>query len=143
VISTLLDHRGVERAGLFSKQTYYRGTHAKPLRCGHASWGFRHIKDRWDAAFDGFIALTIARGESVPDLQQDGGSRIYALFDDSCLELFRVIYNGDAYLGNDVSPQGIVTAFYSVPTTALAPDGDSAAAESTAYRTDCAVDQEI
>jgi hypothetical protein len=68
------------------------------LRCGTSSWGFKHLTGhgRWNAAFDAKIALTIARGERVTDLQQDGGSAIYALFNNRCTELFRVIYNGRA-----------------------------------------------
>jgi hypothetical protein len=90
-------------------KNYSRGAARLPLRCGTSTWGFRHITHRWDAAFDSSIALTIARGEVVNDLQQDGGSHIYALFNDRCTELFRVIYNAGAYRGNGVRPQGIIT----------------------------------
>jgi hypothetical protein len=124
--------------------TYYRGSAANPLRCGTSTWAFLHITQRWDAAFDSNIALTIARGEVVRDLQQDGGNTIYALFDKDCNELFRVIYNSNAYLANTtINPQGIITAFYSagsgtaiVPLTAPADAGP-------AYRTDCEVIQNI
>ena len=75
-------------------KTYSYGAEQLALRCGAPSWGFVHIKPRWDAAFDSMIALTIGRGEKVNDLQLDGGSKIFALFDSSCTELFRVIYNG-------------------------------------------------
>jgi hypothetical protein len=92
---------------------YYRGSAAHPLRCGRSTWGFRHITSRWDAHFDSWIALTISRGAEVGDLQQDGGSNIYAIFDRNCHELFRVIYNRNAYLGRtDVRPQGVITAYY-------------------------------
>jgi hypothetical protein len=96
------------------------------------------MKARWDAAFDAMIALTIARGEKVDDLQQDGGNKIFALFDGNCNELFRVIYNGGAYLGNGVSPQGIITAYYRGTVSTSAP-----AVTTLAYRTDCAVIQTI
>lgn len=91
---------------------YSRGAARLPLRCGTATWGYRHITHRWNAAFDREIALTIARGDVVQDLQGDGGSAIYALFDRRCKELFRVIYNGGAYRGTGVRPQGIITAYY-------------------------------
>jgi hypothetical protein len=52
-------------------------------------------------------------------------------------ELFRVIYNGGAYNGTAVRPQGIIT------TIALSgtPRGTSQAASQ--YRTDCAIIQKI
>jgi hypothetical protein len=52
-------------------KTYTYGAQQLALRCGTASWGFIHIKNygRWNAAFDSMIALTIARGEKVTDLQ--------------------------------------------------------------------------
>jgi hypothetical protein len=126
-------------------KNYYRGSEPRPLRCGKGTWGFLHITGhgRWDDAFDANIALTISRGEEVGDLQQDGGSSIYALFDNRCHELFRVIYNGGAYLGTTtISPQGIITAYDdSVIGTALTPEqtGDA----TPAYRTDCEVIQNI
>lgn len=91
------------------------------------------------------IALTIARGEKVVDLQQDGGSRIFALFDGGCHELFRVIYNGGALNGTGVSPQGIITAYYSTTgtTTTAAPLATSVTTTATTYRTDCRVIQTI
>ncbi len=92
-------------------KNYSRGGAKLPLRCGTTTWGFKHITHRWNAAFDSKIALTISRGEVVTDVQQDGGSAIYALFDNRCEELFRVIYNGGAYRGNGVRPQGIITAY--------------------------------
>lgn len=92
-------------------KSYSRGAVSLPLRCGTATWGFTHITARWNSSFDANIALTISRGEEVTDRQGDGGSAIYALFDGRCRELFRVIYNGGAYRGNDVRPQGIITAY--------------------------------
>ncbi|MGH3769272.1 MAG: hypothetical protein ACRDTX_29685 [Pseudonocardiaceae bacterium] len=138
-------------------KNYTRGAATLPLRCGTSTWGFSHITARWNAPFDSNIALTISRGEEVNDLQGDGGSAIYALFNDRCEELFRVIYNGGAYRGNDVRPQGIITAYERstvVPTAyerqlglvsyamqANAVSGVIAAASS--YRTDCTVIQNI
>lgn len=121
-------------------KTYTRGSGKYPLRCGTTSWGFNHITQRWNASFDAKIALTISRGEDVGDIQQDGGSNIFALFNDKCTELFRVIYNGRAYKGNDVSPQGIITAYDRTIISTVLP-ADTAA--SSAYRTDCPVIQEI
>jgi hypothetical protein len=89
----------------------------------------------------------------VTDLQQDGGSAIYALFNNRCTELFRVIYNGRAYRGNGVRPQGVITAYYRTGVgPAIAADstdsadstlGADGAALTTRYRTDCEVIQEI
>ncbi|RFU39560.1 hypothetical protein DZF91_21725 [Actinomadura logoneensis] len=90
---------------------YRRGGARLPLRCGTSTWGYRHITHRWSADFDRRIALTISRGVVVQDVQGDGGTAIYALFDRRCKELFRVIYNGGAYRGHDVRPQGIITAY--------------------------------
>lgn len=106
-------------------KNYTRGAARLPLRCGTTTWGFKHITHRWDAAFDGKIALTISRGEVVTDVQQDGGSAIYALFDNRCNELFRVIYNGGAYRGNGVRPQGIITAYDRTIITAVADGADA------------------
>jgi len=114
---------------------YARGSARLPLRCGTASWGFNHVTHRWNTAYDKMIALTIARGERVKDLQQDGGTAIYALFNKKCTELFRVIYNGGALHGNGIRPQGIITAYYRVPGNARRPGGG--------YRTDCPVYQDI
>jgi hypothetical protein len=126
-------------------KTYTYGTQQLALRCGTSKWGFLHIKSRWSATFDAMIALTIARGEKVSDLQQDGGSKIFALFDGSCHELFRVIYNGGALYGTGISPQGIITAFYSTGGgTAITADRAGRVTTGTAtYRTDCAVIQNI
>ena len=129
---------------------YSRGAARLPLRCGTSTWGFKHITHRWNAAFDSKIALTIARGEKVKDLQQDGGTAIYALFNNKCVELFRVIYNGGAYRGNGVRPQGIITAYHRALGTASAgsPAGATAPGSTDAnavpkYRTNCRVDQDI
>jgi hypothetical protein len=118
-------------------KNYHRGAGSYPLRCGNARWGFLHITHRWNAAFDSSIALTIAKGEEVKDLQQDGGSAIFALFDNRCHELFRVIYNGGALHGNGIRPQGIITAYYRT--------GSTSAEErmSPSYRKDCGVIQQI
>jgi hypothetical protein len=117
-------------------KTYQHGAQTLALRCGTASWGFKHVTSRWNAAYDSMIALTIAQGEKVTDLQGDGGSAIFVLFGASCNELFRVIYNGRAYLGTGVSPQGIITAYY--------PTGVGTAAVAAAgYRTNCTVTQSI
>jgi hypothetical protein len=123
-------------------KTYRYHTQRLALRCGTASWGFKHIKHRWNSAFDSMIALTIARGEKVGDLQQDGGTVIFALFNKRCVELFRVIYNGRALHGTGVSPQGIITAYYS-GVSATAMPASSAAATLSTYRTDCPVIQLI
>jgi hypothetical protein len=106
-------------------KNYSRGSARLPLRCGTTTWGFRHITHRWNAAFDSKIALTISRGEAVRDVQQDGGSAIYALFDNRCNELFRVIYNGGAYRGNGVRPQGIITAYDRTVVTTIADAADA------------------
>jgi hypothetical protein len=124
-------------------KTYPYGAQRLGLRCGTASWGFVHIKHRWNAAFDSMIALTIARGEKVTDVQQDGGTRIFALFDNGCHELFRVIYNGSALHGTGVSPQGIITAYYRDVVVAAARPMTREAAAAPSYRTDCAVIQNI
>jgi hypothetical protein len=106
-------------------KTYTYGSQQLALRCGTSTWGFVHIKPRWNATFDSMIALTIARGEKVTDLQQDGGSKIFALFDGSCHELFRAYY----------SPSGGIV---------IAPNRAAPSiAEATTYRTDCAVIQNI
>lgn len=121
------------------------------LRCGTATWGLVHLvaRGRWNSTFDSMIALTIAQGEKVSDLQQDGGSRIFALFDSGCHELFRVIYNGNAYNGNGVSPQGVITAYDPTIGTAKSPGAIATypkvkvASVNPAYRTDCPVIQNI
>ncbi|MEV0664670.1 hypothetical protein AB0I58_24975 [Spirillospora sp. NPDC050365] len=119
-------------------RAYTRGSKHLPLRCGTSTWGFKHITHRWNATFDKTIALTIARGEMVTDLQGDGGTAIYALFNNKCVELFRIIYNGGALHGKSLRPQGIITAYYR---------SGSARARNTApaprYRTDCPVHQNI
>jgi hypothetical protein len=123
-------------------KTYAYGSQKLALRCGSGSWGFLHISHRWNDYFDSMIALTIARGEKVSDLQQDGGSAIFSLQDNGCHELFRVIYNGGPYNGNGVSPQGIITAYETgTATTALPQVADGA--EAASYRTDCPVYQKI
>ncbi|GAA1877143.1 hypothetical protein [Lapillicoccus jejuensis] len=132
-------------------KTYAYGVEKLALRCGTASWGFVHIANygRWNSTFDSMIALTISQGEKVTDLQQDGGNRIFALFDGNCHELFRVIYNGNAYNGSGVSPQGIITAYYSTSGTAKTPGTIAtypqmkAGVTNPAYRTDCPVIQNI
>ncbi|HEY6798319.1 MAG TPA: hypothetical protein VI248_26875 [Kineosporiaceae bacterium] len=124
-------------------KNYYRGSAPRPLRCGTRTWGFLHITARWNSAFDAGIALTISRGEEVGDLQQDGGSSIYALFDGQCNELFRVIYNGGAWRGTTtVSPQGIITAYDKSSVITTTPERAVDAAAIT-YRTDCPVYQNI
>jgi len=122
---------------------YSRGSARLPLRCGLSTWGFRHLTHRWNSAFDSAIALTISRGENVADFQQDGGSRIYALFDNHCTELFRVIYNGGAYRGNDVRPQGIISAYRNIITAAVDRSATSDETGAPSYRTDCPVYQNI
>lgn len=89
------------------------------------------------------IALTIARGEKVSDVQGDGGSAIFSLQDNNCNELFRVIYNGGALNGNGVSPQGIITAYEATSSTIAPGRADPASAEAASYRTDCPVYQGI
>lgn len=132
------------RSSVSLVKTYAYGSQDLALRCGTSSWGFVHIKSRWNSTFDSMIALTIARGEKVNDLQQDGGTKIFALFDNSCHELFRVIYNGNALYGTGVSPQGIITAYYRTGGAAAAPSGTSGASlVRPAYRTDCGVNQNI
>ncbi|MBV8542604.1 MAG: hypothetical protein JO063_09695 [Pseudonocardiales bacterium] len=135
------------RSYTYIVKNYARGAVALPLRCGTSTWGFTHITTRWNETFDANIALTISRGEEVTDRQDDGGSAIYALFNDNCRELFRVIYNGGAYRGNDVRPQGIITAYDKSITPVSYATPDSAAsnvtAASSSYRTNCAVIQNI
>jgi hypothetical protein len=128
------------RSAVSLVKTYAYGAQRLALRCGTSKWGFVHIKARWNSAFDSMIALTIARGEKVVDYQGDGGTRIFALFNNSCKELFRVIYNGNALYGTGVSPQGIITAYYVSPViTAVQPN----TLVSPAYRNDCPVYQSI
>jgi hypothetical protein len=67
---------------------------------------------------------------------------IFALFDAYCRELFRVVYNGNAYNGNGVSPQGVITA-YAPTQTAAVPQGASTTVVTASYRTDCSVTQQI
>lgn len=101
-------------------------------------------KSRYNSTFDSYIALTFSRGEVVTDYQQDGGSQIYALFDDSCKELFRVIYNAGAYLGSGVRPQGLITAYYSSGPTPARPRTirtEPSSVNGPYYRTDCPVYQ--
>ena len=126
-------------------KNYTRGAGAYPLRCGTSSWGFRHVTARWDAHFDAWIALTIARGADVSDVQGDGGSNIFAIFDGNCNELFRVIYNGGAYNGNGVRPQGVITAYYEGgPVSALAQAVASIPSPpSSGTRANCYVYQQI
>ena len=123
-------------------KTYAYGGQALALRCGTGSWGFLHITHRWSDHFDSMIALTIARGEKVNDVQGDGGTAIFSLQDNNCHELFRVIYNGGALHGSGVSPQGIITAYETGTSTATrqaTPDREGA----SFYRTDCPVYQGI
>jgi hypothetical protein len=69
------------------------------------------------------------------------------LFDGRCRELFRVIYNGGAYRGNDVRPQGIITAYErQIGPVSQASRGSTASVVTRVtppYRTDCAVIQNI
>jgi hypothetical protein len=133
------------RSYTFVVKNYTRGAAQLPLRCGNTRFGFNHITARWSAAFDANIALTIARGESATDVQQDGGSAIFALFDSRCNELFRVIYNGGAYNGTGVRPQGIITAYAPgvITTIALSGTARGTSRAAPAYRTDCAIIQNI
>lgn len=133
------------RSYTFVVKNYTRGAAQLPLRCGNSRFGFLHITARWNAAFDANIALTIARGESANDVQQDGGTAIYALFDNSCNELFRVIYNGGAYNGNGVRPQGIITAYAPSVIATITPGARlrDHSSVTPAYRTDCPIIQNI
>ena len=122
----------------FVVKTYSRGSGRYALRCGTTSWGFNHITARWNATFDSKMGLTFAYGEDVSDVQGDGGSNIFALFDGNCNQLFRIIYNGRALHGTGVSPQGVITAYdTSGPVSTVAP------AATAAYRTNCPVYQSI
>jgi hypothetical protein len=120
-------------------RTYRRGAARLVLRCGSTTWGYRHVAHRWSPAFDAKIALTLARGVVVTDYQQDGGSAIYALFDSRCHELFRVVYNGGAYRGLALRPQGVITA-YARPSLVMAA---ARVADRAGQRSDCRVMQEI
>lgn len=125
------------RSHTYVVKKYHRAGAVLPLRCGKSSWGYRHLKfqrHRWNASFDSMIALTISRGIRVPDYQQDGGSDIFSLNDGRCRELFRVIYNGAAYLGGEVRPQGVITAYERNQVIATA---------APTYRKDCPVYQRI
>ena len=86
-------------------RVYQRGPTSIPLRCGTATYGFNHVLQRWNDAYDSQIALTIARGEVTPD-----GSR-YSLFTPKCKELFRVIVNQGPIGKAGFRPQGIITAY--------------------------------
>lgn len=126
---------------------YYRGNAARPIRCGTTSWGFRHVTQRWNAAYDAMMRATIARGESVGDAQGDGGTQIYAAFDGSCHELFRVIYNGGSLHGTGVNPQGVITAYYIDRATNTLTPSESLTSLPTpgmiSSRSDCPVYQNI
>jgi hypothetical protein len=139
-------------------KNYYRSGAAYTMRCGIAArnWGFRHLvaDHEWNAQYDAWIALTIAHGADVNDVQNDGGSVIFAIFDGNCNELFRVIYNGGAYNGNGVRPQGLITAYYEGgPISAIAateePSGVAAQLSANipsppgSYRANCYVYQNI
>lgn len=125
-------------------KTYARGGGRYALRCGTSSWGFNHITHRWNSAFDSKMALTFAYGEDVNDVQQDGGSVIFALFDNRCHQLFRIIYNGGALHGNGVRPQGVITAYDTSGPVSAGPMGAGPlTAAGPAYRTDCPVYQGI
>ena len=54
-----------------------------------------------------------------------------------------MIYNGRAYNGNGVSPQGIITAYYVTPVTTAAVPNATAGTVSASYRTNCPVYQNI
>jgi hypothetical protein len=110
---------------------YYRGHNPYPLRCGTSSWGFNHIKGRWDSSFDKEIAKTVAFG-----VHTSNGRLDYYPYEACQSWTFRVIYNLGAYNGNDVRPQGIITAHYHMYSTfeALTDPGnsDGAASDDTA-----------
>lgn len=85
-------------------RTYNRGSVAIPLRCGTATYGFRHVvqRGRWSDSFDSRVAQTIARGTV------NGAGTIDAEFDDRCVERFRVVVNQGAIGGNGFRPQASV-----------------------------------
>lgn len=96
-------------------KTYTRNGQPYPLRCGKASWGFRHIAAhaRWNDRFDRLITQAVSRGQVFEDVSYSyHGTKIFVLFYPDCSYKFVVRYNGDPYLGNDVDPQGIYTAHY-------------------------------
>lgn len=124
-------------------KTYRRGAGRYALRCGTSSWGFNHITHRWSSSFDSKMALTFAYGEDVRDVQQDGGSNIFALFDNRCHQLFRIIYNGGALHGNGVRPQGVITAYDTSGPVQAGTAGSPFTVAGPAYRTNCPVYQGI
>jgi hypothetical protein len=63
---------------------------------------------RWNAAFDGMIALTYARGETYDHKK-------YILFDDNCQARFVVYLNPAAHRRTGVRPQGVITAYPVTP----------------------------
>ncbi|TCK26666.1 hypothetical protein [Pseudonocardia endophytica] len=109
---------------------YRRGAVVMPLRCGSATWGFRHVvaRLRWNERFDASIALTFSRG------QEFHNGSTYALFDADCRERFRVKVNPRAFRGVEFRPQGIVTAYETNWPNSVGWTGNLADA---GYRSDC------
>ena len=83
-------------------KVYLRGTTAVPLRGGTATWGFNHIKARWNMAYDALIAVTVSRG-------YDDGN----VFNWRTCPNFRVVYNPGPLHGTGRQPQGVITAYAS------------------------------
>jgi hypothetical protein len=92
------------RSYTYVVKVYHRGSGAYSLRCGTSSWGFIHIVagHGWGASLNAAIASVISQGF------YDSG-----VFNWRRCPNFRVPYNGGAYNGNGVSPQSIITAYYS------------------------------
>ena len=99
------------RTYTYVMRNYSRNGVVLPLRCGTFTWGYNHLvgSGRWSSSFDSMIANAVSRGGKV------SGENIYRLVVPTgthSFTIFRVVYNPGAYNGNDVSPQGIVTAYW-------------------------------
>ncbi|MEB8339427.1 hypothetical protein [Streptomyces endophyticus] len=93
--------------------TFYRGPSKVIMRCGTASWGYKHIaaRGRWSGRFKNKISDTLWNGyRAAPGV-------VYRYKpSNSCrprpTRNFKVVYNQGPYGGPGarVSPQGIITA---------------------------------
>jgi hypothetical protein len=128
----------------FTVYTYIRpsNNHKYPLRCGTASWGFQHIKSRWNDQFEKMISLTLKNGEIVNDVQQDGGTHVFALMDKRCINLFRVIYDVRADSTKKIFPIGVKSAYYWEGQSVIASSHYTSFTSSN-WRTDCRVIQRV
>lgn len=86
-----------------------------PLRCGTAAYGFNHIKDRWNSAFDQSIQDTLSNAQKK---EQSGSSVTFVLdYLAPCPGSFRVVVEYSEY---GSGPKGIITAYESSSTAIAA-----------------------